>query len=244
MFQLVFSTHCKCSIFHIILQHFMPLQIAANSSDQTKDQDLLSHPLKSLANLASTVDGRNISALLQASQGLPNTGSSIKTAQQVPDTVSNIFEPGRLSVSASSMDDCVIIEEPLRPIGQRPILLASDMQKRRSSVDGDLGSQITSACTIIDWLSHSPTEIESYIRPGCIILTIYLRLEKSTWEEVCFCYDVGMLLCALEGKYMAQEACDDMMDGADTTVEHDELQCIRFSWSIPNVTGRGFIEIC
>lgn len=39
---------------------------------------------------------------------------------------------------------------------------------------------------ILDWLSHSPTDIESYIRPGCIILTIYLRLEKSTWEEVCF----------------------------------------------------------
>ncbi|PRQ56203.1 hypothetical protein RchiOBHm_Chr1g0333221 [Rosa chinensis] len=217
MFPLVFSTHCKCCNFHIILQHFMPLQIAANSSDQTKDQDLLSHPLKSLANLAGTIDGRNISALLQASQGLPNTGSCIKTAQQVPDTVSNIFEPSRLSVSASSMDDCVIIEEPLRPIGQRPILPASDMQKRRSSIDGDLGSQITSACTnrtdrivfklfgkdpnelpfvlrsqIIDWLSHSPTEIESYIRPRCIILTIYLHLEKSMWEEVCFCCDAGM----------------------------------------------------
>lgn len=37
---------------------------------------------------------------------------------------------------------------------------------------------------ILTWLSHSPTEIESYIRPGCIILTIYLRLENSAWEEV------------------------------------------------------------
>nr|KYP57737.1 Squamosa promoter-binding-like protein 1 [Cajanus cajan] len=37
---------------------------------------------------------------------------------------------------------------------------------------------------ILNWLSHSPTEIESYIRPGCIILTIYLRLEKSAWEEL------------------------------------------------------------
>lgn len=37
---------------------------------------------------------------------------------------------------------------------------------------------------ILDWLSHSPTEIESYIRPGCIVLTIYLRLPESAWEEV------------------------------------------------------------
>ncbi|KAL0420180.1 UNVERIFIED_CONTAM: Squamosa promoter-binding-like protein 1 [Sesamum radiatum] len=35
-----------------------------------------------------------------------------------------------------------------------------------------------------DWLSHSPTDIESYIRPGCVILTIYLRLSESSWEEV------------------------------------------------------------
>ncbi|CAI9778819.1 unnamed protein product [Fraxinus pennsylvanica] len=38
---------------------------------------------------------------------------------------------------------------------------------------------------IFDWLSHSPTDIESYIRPGCIILTIYLRLSESAWEELC-----------------------------------------------------------
>lgn len=38
---------------------------------------------------------------------------------------------------------------------------------------------------ILDWLAHSPTEIESYIRPGCIILTIYLRLTESVWEELC-----------------------------------------------------------
>nr|GLL42515.1 squamosa promoter-binding-like protein 12 [Ipomoea trifida] len=38
---------------------------------------------------------------------------------------------------------------------------------------------------ILDWLSHSPTDIESYIRPGCVILTIYLRLPESAWEELC-----------------------------------------------------------
>ncbi|CAI9774254.1 unnamed protein product [Fraxinus pennsylvanica] len=38
---------------------------------------------------------------------------------------------------------------------------------------------------IFDWLSHSPTDIESYIRPGCIILTIYLRQSESAWKELC-----------------------------------------------------------
>ncbi|KAH0469912.1 hypothetical protein IEQ34_001470 [Dendrobium chrysotoxum] len=41
---------------------------------------------------------------------------------------------------------------------------------------------------IVDWLSHSPTDMESYIRPGCIILTIYLRLSLSAWDEACSLY--------------------------------------------------------
>ncbi|KAJ1397956.1 Ankyrin repeat [Sesbania bispinosa] len=39
---------------------------------------------------------------------------------------------------------------------------------------------------ILDWLSHSPTDIESYIRPGCIVLTIYLRQAEAIWEELCY----------------------------------------------------------
>ncbi|CAK8544455.1 unnamed protein product [Lathyrus sativus] len=39
---------------------------------------------------------------------------------------------------------------------------------------------------ILDWLSHSPTDIEGYIRPGCIVLTIYLRQTEAVWEELCF----------------------------------------------------------
>ncbi|KAJ1437057.1 SBP domain [Sesbania bispinosa] len=174
---------------------------------------------------------------------------------------------------------------------------------------------------ILNWLSHSPTEIESYIRPGCIILTIYLRLENSAWEELCynlgsslrkllaasndsfwrtgwvytrvrhsvaFLYngqvvlDVPLrlkspqncqilcitplavsasasakftvkgfnlflsntrLLCALEGKYLVQDNCYELIDGADAAIGHHELQHLSFSCHIPNMTGRGFIEV-
>ncbi|TKY54314.1 Squamosa promoter-binding protein 1 [Spatholobus suberectus] len=169
---------------------------------------------------------------------------------------------------------------------------------------------------ILNWLSHSPTEIESYIRPGCIILTIYLCLEKSAWEElycnlgsslrklldasndsfwrtgwvyarmqhsVAFLYNGQVvldmplcikspqhcriscikplavpanasaqfivkgfnlsqsstrLLCALEGKYLVHNSCHDLIDGADATIQHLSLSC-----RVPNVTGRGFIEV-
>ncbi|XP_010559216.1 PREDICTED: squamosa promoter-binding-like protein 1 [Tarenaya hassleriana] len=45
---------------------------------------------------------------------------------------------------------------------------------------------------ILDWLSHSPTDMESYIRPGCIVLTIYLRQAEGAWEELCS--DLGFSL--------------------------------------------------
>lgn len=37
---------------------------------------------------------------------------------------------------------------------------------------------------ILDWLAHSPSDIESYIRPGCVILTIYLCLSEPLWQEL------------------------------------------------------------
>ncbi|XP_058083204.1 squamosa promoter-binding-like protein 1 [Magnolia sinica] len=174
---------------------------------------------------------------------------------------------------------------------------------------------------ILDWLSHSPTDIESYIKPGCIILTIYVRLAESTWEDLCcdlrcslqrlldvydndfwrtgwvyariqhqmafiyngqvvldtslpltgshhcriasvmpiavsaseranftvkgfnICRSAMRLLCAIEGKYLVLEMSDVSVEGTETPKEHDELQCLSFSCSLPNVSGRGFVEV-
>ncbi|KAL6996037.1 Squamosa promoter-binding-like protein [Sarracenia purpurea var. burkii] len=37
---------------------------------------------------------------------------------------------------------------------------------------------------IYNWLSHSPSEMESYIRPGCVVLSIYLSMPSPTWEKL------------------------------------------------------------
>ncbi|KAK9147126.1 hypothetical protein Sjap_007029 [Stephania japonica] len=174
---------------------------------------------------------------------------------------------------------------------------------------------------ILDWLSHSPTDIESYIRPGCIVLTIYLRLPESTWQELCsnlssclsrlldgsndsfwrtgwvyarvqhhivfICSGQvvletpiplkrdnhckissvtpiavsirggsvqfvvrgfhlfrpsAKLLCAAGGKYLVQETTNDLVD-ADSLKEHNELQCLSFPCSVPDIVDRGFIEV-
>ncbi|KAJ6351900.1 hypothetical protein OIU76_001173 [Salix suchowensis] len=35
---------------------------------------------------------------------------------------------------------------------------------------------------IYNWLSNSPSEMESYIRPGCVVLSVYLSMSSAAWE--------------------------------------------------------------
>lgn len=37
---------------------------------------------------------------------------------------------------------------------------------------------------IYNWLSNSPSEMESYIRPGCVILSLYVSMPYATWEQL------------------------------------------------------------
>lgn len=37
---------------------------------------------------------------------------------------------------------------------------------------------------IVNWLAHSPSEMESYIRPGCIILSVYASMPSIAWDEL------------------------------------------------------------
>ncbi|KAK2988167.1 hypothetical protein RJ640_020649 [Escallonia rubra] len=50
--------------------------------------------------------------------------------------------------------------------------------KDPSHLPGTLRTQI------FNWLSHSPSDMESYIRPGCVVLSIYLSMSSSAWEKL------------------------------------------------------------
>ncbi|KAL3508225.1 hypothetical protein ACH5RR_033607 [Cinchona calisaya] len=371
------------------------------STDQTKDQDLLSHLLRSLAGLAGIVNERNLTGLLPESQDLQNAGTSdvirakdpSRTIQQSGDDEQNgvvgnpspsqstLLLPPKESIltKASSLvtvgkakmnnidlnnayDDSQdgmenlqssdgtihiakaspglwVYQDPLKSSPpqaswnsgststQSPSSSSGEAQSRTDRIVFKLFGKDPSDCPltlrkqILDWLSHSPTDIESYIKPGCVVLTIYLRMDKSTWEELCydlssslrrlldastdsfwktgwiyarvrhrvaFVYDgrivldtplphksqrscrivnikpiavcafgevefsvkglnlsqpTTRLLCAIEGKYLAQEHCANVMGEADLFIEHAQIQTLSFTCTIPDVTGRGFIEV-
>ncbi|KAK3122138.1 hypothetical protein QOZ80_8BG0665580 [Eleusine coracana subsp. coracana] len=50
--------------------------------------------------------------------------------------------------------------------------------KEPSTIPGNLRSEI------INWLKHSPTEMEGYIRPGCLVLSMYLSMPPIAWDEL------------------------------------------------------------
>ncbi|XP_021836587.2 squamosa promoter-binding-like protein 14 [Spinacia oleracea] len=50
--------------------------------------------------------------------------------------------------------------------------------KDPSQLPGALRTQI------YNWLSNSPTEMESYIRPGCVVLSIYVSMSSAAWEQL------------------------------------------------------------
>lgn len=49
--------------------------------------------------------------------------------------------------------------------------------KNPNDLPGGLRSQI------LNWLSHIPSEMESYIRPGCVVLSLYVSMPSIVWDE-------------------------------------------------------------
>ncbi|XP_016439329.2 squamosa promoter-binding-like protein 1 [Nicotiana tabacum] len=386
--------------------------VQSNSSDQTKDQDLLSHLMRNLASLAGATNERNTPGLLSAppeqwnagtsmgaskEDSLKPTGNCLIPASEVtekrmgrsdveygisqnpcawqPDSLCCRKESSPINANASAKvklnnidlnniyDDSQDGNQKLQNSDASanpgaassgcPLWICHDPHKPSPGTSGNSGSTSSLSLSnssgeaqsrtdrivfklfgkdpgdfptalrkqILDWLSHSPTDIESYIKPGCIILTIYLRMDKSIWEElycdlnsslrkllnasadsfwqtgwvyarvndrVAFLFNgqvvldtslpvkshrscgisivkpiavcaservqflvkgvnlsrpTTRLLCALDGNYLVQGNCIDMMVGADSCMGHEDIQSLSFPCILPNVTGRGFIEV-
>lgn len=209
--------------------------------------------------------------------------------------------------------------------GQSPSSSSGDAQSRTDRIVFKLFGKdpnhfpVGLRSQILNWLSHSPTDIEGYIRPGCIVLTIYLRLAEATWQElqddlrsnlgrlldisddsfwktgwvytrvqhqIAFIYNgqivldtvlplvshshsriasvtpiavsvseraqffvkgynlsrpTARVLCALEGKYLLQQATNDLLNTCPS--EERDIQCLSFPCSVPDSSGRGFLEV-
>jgi hypothetical protein len=71
-----------------------------------------------------------------------------------------------------------------------PSSLNSDAQDRTGRISFKLFDKDPSnfpgtlRTQIYNWLSNSPSEMESYIRPGCVVLSIYVSMSAAAWEQL------------------------------------------------------------
>lgn len=106
-------------------------------------------------------------------------------------------------------------------------------------------------------ISRSNTRYHSYFF-GCMrhhhfdIKDVILSLNVFSWTWELFSAFIKYmlsyillfrLLCALEGKYLVQQDSSSLMDGAASSTDNEEIQSISFPCSIPDIIGRGFIEV-
>ncbi|GKV33347.1 hypothetical protein SLEP1_g41869 [Rubroshorea leprosula] len=99
----------------------------------------------------------------------PKRGADQGSFQSVP------CQAGYTSSSGSDHSPSSLSSDSQQDRTGRIILKLFD--KDPSHFPGTLRSQI------YNWLSNSPSEMESYIRPGCVVLSIYVSMSYAAWEQ-------------------------------------------------------------
>lgn len=124
-----------------------------------------------MASVAGSVDERNISSLLQGSQGSFNAGASAETSQKPLLMIAGGSETQRLLCSAAKMDDPTISQAPSNSGEQCPTVSVLNMTQTVTS-SGDtncgalqnlMGRGSTNRLSLIDSLKSKPAIEESRV---------------------------------------------------------------------------------
>lgn len=107
---------------------------------------MLSHLLRNLASIAGSINGGNLSGLLQGSQDMLNAATNVGIQENVSNLISNGTETARPFGSVSKRVECTNLQEPL-PMGQCVKEPASDIsQHRMVTNDAKAGTTQTLSC--------------------------------------------------------------------------------------------------
>ncbi|KAL8514476.1 hypothetical protein ACS0TY_013550 [Phlomoides rotata] len=146
-----------------LVRDLFPMQ----SSREMRKDGRLSNSEDELAYLKSTMSNG-------CSTSLRLFGGSI----QVTDNGSIQSSPYRAGYTSSSGSDHSPSSLNSDALDRTGRIVFKLFDKDPSHLPGSLRTEI------FNWLSNSPSEMESYIKPGCIILTLYLSMPFFAWDRV------------------------------------------------------------
>ncbi|XP_035822107.1 squamosa promoter-binding-like protein 1 isoform X2 [Zea mays] len=156
---------------------------SGSSSEPINHPNSLVNLLKNLAAIASTQSYQDILKNANSNSILSNAGNNAangstvheQTIRSIPIRGESLAEPPvKRRVHDFDLNDACFEEVESRT----DKIVFKLFGKEPKDFPVDLREQIQ------HWLSHYPTDMESYIRPGCVILTIYLRLPNWMWDEL------------------------------------------------------------
>uniref|UniRef100_A0ACD5VIG5 Uncharacterized protein n=1 Tax=Avena sativa TaxID=4498 RepID=A0ACD5VIG5_AVESA len=158
-------------------------QDSGSSSEQINGPNYLVYLLKNLAAIASTQTYQDMLKNANSAAISSNAGNYVvngftiqeQTGPPIPGTESSAEEPPvKRYVQNFDLNDAYVAEDESRT----DKIVFKLFGKEPNDFPTDLRAQI------LNWLSHYPSDLESYIRPGCVILTIYLRLPNWMWDQL------------------------------------------------------------
>ncbi|XP_042006547.1 squamosa promoter-binding-like protein 14 [Salvia splendens] len=146
-----------------VVHDLFPMQ----TSRDTDKNDHLSNSEGEIACVeATTING--------CSTSLQLFGASISGTPDVPVHTS----PYRAGYTSSSVSDHSPSSQNSDAADRTGRIIFKLFDKDPSHMPGSLRSQIH------NWLSNSPSEMESYIRPGCVVLSLYLSMPSFSWDQL------------------------------------------------------------
>lgn len=165
---------------------------SSDSSNPTEERSPLSSPLMvqklfPMRTLKEAIEpekmstGREINGSVELTQNCVHTVplELFRDSDKGPDCGPYQSSPYQTGYTSSSGSDhspsSLTLDSQLDRTGR---IMFKLFDKDPSHFPGTLRSQI------FNWLSNSPLEMESYIRPGCVVLSVYMSMSSAAWEQL------------------------------------------------------------
>lgn len=157
-----------------VVQNLFPL----HSGDESRENDCVSVCKEDNLMLETSPSNDRCSAynLSKLESKVQHQNFMSRLLHQSSESRCAVVQPGYTSSSSGS--------------DQSPASSNSESQERTGRIIFKLFGQhpsnfpVTLRAQILEWLSHSPSDMESYIRPGCVILSIFVSMPSASWERL------------------------------------------------------------
>uniref|UniRef100_A0A0E0FKF9 SBP-type domain-containing protein n=1 Tax=Oryza nivara TaxID=4536 RepID=A0A0E0FKF9_ORYNI len=159
------------------------VQAASGPSEQINGPNYLTNLVKNLAALAGTQRNQDMLKNANSAAIASHTGNYVAKGNSLHDSRPHI------PVGTESTAEEPTVERRVQNFDLNDAYVEGDENRTDKIVFKLFGKEPNDfpsdlRAQILSWLSNCPSDIESYIRPGCIILTIYMRLPNWMWDKL------------------------------------------------------------